>query len=86
MCKMTHLQKEIIDYMENMTSYNTWGFSAIGYREYARINKLNTIAVSNAMRSLLKNGVFNESRCKDMYSDTIYYLKNKNYESNTCNF
>jgi hypothetical protein len=71
----TLLQKKIIDYMKNMTSYKTWGFSAIGYREYARINKLNTIAVSNAMRSLLKNGIFNDSRCKDRYSDTIYFLK-----------
>ena len=81
MSNMTNLQKEVVNYMMGMPMYNTWGFSAIGYREYARINNKNQKAVSNAMRSLLKNGVFHASKCSDRYSDNIYYLNNKNYEN-----
>lgn len=77
--KLTPLEKQIIDYMKSMDSWNNpqWGFSAIGYRELSRILNLKAISVSNAMRNLYKKGVFNNCTAKDRWADTTYFLKNE---------
>lgn len=84
---MTELQNKILKYMRSMDTYNLpmWGFSAIGYRELAKILDLKPITVSNSMRALLNKGVFYMSRAKNQYDDTTYFLKNPNINKNLNN-
>jgi hypothetical protein len=80
MSKLTPLQQRIIDLFKSEDTYENpqWGFSALGYREVARILSIPAISASNAMKALLNKGVFSQSYAKNQWDDTTYFLKKPN--------
>ena len=80
--EVSQLQEFILKEMKTYSTYENpgWGFSAVGFREFAKKHNLKPISVSNAMRSLLKKGVFNNAYAEDQYDDTTYFLPNPNFK------
>lgn len=79
--KLTELQNEILILMESQSTFDnpSWGFSAMGFREVAKIINKRSIATSNAMRKMLVKGIFFDSTSKDRWDDTTFFLANPKY-------
>jgi hypothetical protein len=84
--ELTPLQNKILELFKSQESYSLplWGFSAMGFREVSRILGISAISASNSMRIMLNKGIFYQSRARDRWDDTTYYLRNPeiNKESN----
>lgn len=80
------LSDEILALMRNQSTFTTWGFTIMGFREVALILKKKSVSVNNVMRALERKGILADSGVvgprgvSTQWSDRGYKLVNENFK------